>query len=122
MVTSEQFNLAAVQAVIFTPDESQFSQSSILAAILGQYAERYNGDVQTLPLLDQMPSEFPRVILQSADEVFKFQAGPARIDSFWNAKEGQEYDAAFTSTEVLEQYIRNAKTSIQVGRLALVIT
>src|SRR5215204_5197191 len=91
MVTSAQFNFSLIQGVLFTPDPSQFSQTSILATVLGQYASLYNGPVQALSLPDDVPEEIPRLVLTSKDERFKLQASPTRIDSVWIAQENEEF-------------------------------
>lgn len=122
MIRYSQFNLNSVQAVVYTPNGSRFSQTSVLASVLGRYPDRFNGPVQALPLPDDAPAEIPRVILQSTNGMYKLQAGPARIDSFWMATQGANPDQAFSCTEVLEHYVRTAEPPLRVGRVALVLT
>ena len=120
MVTSEHFRTSSIQGVLFTPDASQFSQTSILATVLGQYASVYDGRVEAWPIPDEAPAEFPRLVLQSKDGTFKLQASPGRIDSFWIAQEEDHGANPLTCIEVLEHYLRSTKPALQIGRLALV--
>jgi hypothetical protein len=120
MVRYSQFMIATVQAVLFTPDASQFSQANVISTILTRYAARYNGELQALPLPDNAPPEIYRVVLQSSDRTYKLQASPARIDSFWDGMTGADQGEAFSGIEVLEHYV--AAAPVRVGRLALIVT
>jgi hypothetical protein len=123
MLTSSAFQLVAVQAVIFTPDHGSFSQSSVLASILGRFSQRFNGPVQALPLPEDVPVEVPRVLLRSSDRAWTLQAGPARIDSLWHQRDLSSAvpdDVVAHCSEVLAHYVASSHT--KVARLALVIT
>ena len=123
MLKARNFFTAVYQATIFTPDTSAFSASKFLATILGKYAGFYNGTVQALPIPEDIPPEFPRVILQSKDGLFKLEASPARINSFFiqNAELKAEVDdVSDKCVEVLEYYVQETKT--QVNRLAMILT
>jgi hypothetical protein len=121
MITHSQFRLVSVQAVIFTPDASQFTQSNVLSVVLQKYAARFNGPIQSLPLGDEAPAEIPRVVLQSADGVFRLQAGPSRVDSFWTIGKDSNESDAFKCTEVLEHFVKGSQVTLRVGRTALII-
>ena len=125
MLKARNFFTAVYQATIFTPDTSAFSAPKFLATILGKYAHHYNGSVQALPLPENIPSEIPRVILQSSDGYFKLEASPARVNSLFmhqNIESTAESEELFSSicVEVLEHYVRETET--QVSRLAMVLT
>lgn len=123
MPTASDFGIAAVQAVIFTPDVVSFSPPKVLAGFLQRHGQRYDGDVTSLPLPADAPSQLPRVLLQSADSTWRLQASPARIDSIWTPTSLTGADnlagAVVQCGEVLEDYVR--EYSVRVGRLALVV-
>lgn len=123
MATWRDFTLEAVQTALFTPEMSPFASGRAVAAILPKFRERFDGDMQALPLPADVPSEIPRVALQSSDGQWRLQMGPARIDSFWSNK-ATSSPAALTAIvgecfEVLDQYVREMLAT--AGRVALVV-
>jgi hypothetical protein len=123
MLRATDFHIANFQSIIFTPDVSAFSVPKTLAAILGKYAHRYDGSVQSLPLPDDIPQEVPRVILQSKDGIYRLDVSPARVSSYWiraDEKQAEPEDIVSSCVEVLEDYVRGME--VQVSRLALVLT
>ncbi|MBW4610023.1 MAG: hypothetical protein KME22_23125 [Hassallia sp. WJT32-NPBG1] len=123
MLTARDLNIVIAQLAIFTPDASTFSAPKALALILGQYSHRYDGNVQALPLPEDVPQEIPRVILQSKDETHRLDISPLRVTSYWMQSSEQQVepeDILSTSMQVLESYVQGMGT--QVGRLALVLT
>jgi hypothetical protein len=122
MIRAEQFRLSTVQAVAYLANPEDFSKSNVLSAILSSYAARYNGDVQVLPLPEDIPSEVPRIILQSDPPRWELRASPARIDSMWGllALDEEPGDVVADCAEVLERYVREA--NVRIGRLALVLS
>ncbi len=123
MINADQFRLLSVQAVVYLANPEDFSQSKILSAILSSYSERYNGDVQALPLSGDIPLEFPRIVLQSAPSGWELRASPSRIDSLWsrlNLGDEEPNDVIGQCAEVLENYVRN--TNLRIGRVALVLS
>ena len=123
MLKARNFFTAIYQATIFTPDTSEFSTSKFLATILGKYADRYDGMVQALPIPDDIPPEFLRVILQSKDGLFKLEASPARVNSFFIENielQAEIDDVSNKCVEVLEYYVQETKA--QVDRLAMILT
>lgn len=123
MVNWQQFTLSSVQTAMFTPDHSTFAESRVVATILRQFGERFNGDMQVLPLPPGVPPEIPRVVLKSSDGSQEVNAGPARFNYVWNRIDP---DASLTlrqvldrCVEILEYYV--CETRVRVGRLALVL-
>ncbi len=123
MVKWQQFTLTSVQTAMFTPDHSAFAGSRVVATILRQFGERFNGDMQVLPLPPGVPPEISRVVLKSSDGSQEVNAGPARFNYVWNRIDP---DASLTlrqaldqCVEVLASYVR--ETKVRVGRLALVL-
>jgi hypothetical protein len=123
MLVASDFSLINAQAVIYTPEISAFSMSNFLACVLGEYAGRYDGDVQTIPLPETAPLEIPRVILQSKDGILRLDASPSRVnsvltDNILASKSPEEVVAA--CTDVLKHYAE--ATEVRINRLALVVT
>jgi hypothetical protein len=139
--TARNFRLFSVQAALFTPGpREQFRAPSFLATILGSFASRYDGDIQSLPSSPQqlaLPAGkrakiglqlaigVPEVTLTSADKYWKLEATPERLDSFWTSQTADESpqilrDVCKRCIEPLLEY-QNKKTDQQVGRLALVV-
>lgn len=114
-------NLTSVQAAMFTPDVSQFSQSSILAKVLRHHSGLYDGEVQALPLPEGFPPDLPRIILQNKSGSLRFQASPRRMDSFWQSIPGKADGDPFTSVTIIERLIQDLESTIRIGRLALVV-
>lgn len=125
------FEVVGVQAVIFTPNIQAFAPGRVLAAFITQQTARYNGPITSLPLPADAPPEAPHVLLQSADNMWRLQASPARIDSVWGLPlaAGTPVEPASTyadlasivaeSSQILESYVRTS--NVKVGRLALVV-
>jgi hypothetical protein len=123
MLRAKDFHIANFQSIIFTPDLSAFSVPEILATILGKYAHRYDGSVQSLPLPEDIPPEVPRVVLQSKDGTYRLDLSPARVSSYWiraDEKQAEPEDMVSSCVEVLEDYMESM--GVQVSRLALVLT
>lgn len=121
-VTTSQFVTISVQAVAFVSDRSVTS-GKVMAAVLKRFADRYDGDPQALPLPPEAPAEIPRVILQSAEPQFRFEASPDRLTSRWVCPDG--CDVSVTDVVGLcSQVILHCLDELhpQVGRLALVVT
>jgi hypothetical protein len=123
MVTWRDFTPEAVQAVLFTPGSSDFASGRAVATILPRFRERFDGEMQALPLPADVPAEIPRVTLQGSDGRWRLQMGPARVDCIWNRKSSESSTDLATivrdCVEVLYQYVQEMSTS--VGRIALVI-
>src|SRR3990172_6474466 len=124
MVTSKQFTLVAVQTAIFTPNHSEFAAGKSIGAILRKFPDRFQGEMQALPMPEEVPPEIPRAVLQSSDKTLKVEAGPARMNCHWSRpKDGESPDLSTVVArccEVQEQYVR--EMSVRIGRLGLVLT
>jgi hypothetical protein len=122
MIRASQFQLASVQTVVWTPEAASFSQPRFLATVLGRYAGRYDGSVQSIPLPEEAPAEIPRIVLESSDHTWKLQASPFRCDAFWirdiSSKDVQ--NPIKDSAEVLRFYVDQMQR--RVSRIALVLT
>ena len=121
-ITAQQFSTISVQAVAFVSDRLVAS-GKVMAAVLKNYADRYDGDPQALPLPPDMPAEIPRVILKSAEPRYKFEASPTRLASQWMRNDDGEFTLADLTAECGE-VIAHCMTELNphVGRLALVLT
>lgn len=124
MVACGQFTVVAVHTAVFTPSHGEFNAARLLAAVFMAFPERFQGQLQALPMPADVPPEIPRVVLQSPDKTWKLEAGPARISSFWKRPPG-DIEVDFTDVvtrccEVPEAYVR--ESNIHVGRLGLLVT
>src|SRR5437016_4453165 len=123
MLRAADFQLLSVQAALFFSDTKALTQAGFLATILSRYAARYDGAVQAIPFIENVPPEIPRVILQSKDEHWKVQAALNRVDSFWLATKTPQGNADIPKQciEVLEHYIQ-MNEGVSISRLGLVIS
>lgn len=122
MLDHTKFQPISVQASIYTPELSQFSSSNILASILGQYADIFDGNVQAPPLPNDVPPDIPRVIVESKDNIFRIQASPARIDFLWISMRQEDQATRFNCIEVLKSFLQKISPQNPIGRLAFLIT
>jgi hypothetical protein len=83
MLQTSDFEVIQAQAIIFTPGLNLHT-TRVLAQLLAEYADTFNGDPITLPAPEgfPLPAEAPRVILQSRDGKLRLQAAPSRLDLF----------------------------------------
>ncbi len=81
MLQANDFVLMQAQASIFTPGMN-FQTNRVLAQLLAQYADQFNGEPVTIPVPEGFPlaAETPRFILQSRDGSLRLQAAPSRLD------------------------------------------
>jgi len=125
MVTASQGQIASVQAVIFVLN-TPFSQQKVLADLIANAGDHYDGPVTSLPLPEDAPSNLPRILLQSANGEWRLSVAPARIDSVWSpppsmalADVTELARLVAQCSNVLIDYAR--RTNAAVGRLALVV-
>ena len=120
---ADNFKVTALRLVAFTPIHADFNQSATLAAVLGKFAKRFDGEVQAIPLPGEVPPDFPRIQLASTDGRWMFAAAPSRVTSSWNLKNVKETtrldDVVASSMEPLKHHI--SANGAQVGRIAIVI-
>ncbi len=81
----QDFYLNSLQCTVFTEGPLQDPPAKVLRTVLSRFGERFNGELQAIPLPDDAPQHLPRVSMTSSDEAWKMQASPSRIDIFWNA-------------------------------------
>jgi hypothetical protein len=119
-----EFIVQGVQAVIFTPVAYGFTTGKAVSIILPKFRQRFDGNMQVLPLPPQAPPVLPHIILQSADGRWRLQMGPARIDCFWNN------DNLMTPTSSLAEIVRECaevpgfyanESSARLKRVAMVV-
>jgi hypothetical protein len=122
-VKASGFLLNSIQAVIYLGDSSKFSSSRVLAAILKHFAERYDGEVQTIPseLVTGLPLDVPRIVLQSKDNTWELRVAPNRIDSIWRSitNESLPSTAVELCSDVVHKYMQEVRPP--VNRIALVV-
>jgi hypothetical protein len=130
MVTWQDFLLDSVQATLFTPNPAAFASGRVVSVVLREFGERFNGEMQVLPLPLSVPPEVPRVVLQSGEgsQVVGggsqvLNAGPLRFDCVWNRGNTDTlpslHEVVCQCVQVLSTYVR--ETAAVVGRLALVV-
>jgi hypothetical protein len=123
MVSWTDFTVQFVQTVIFTPEPSGFTTGKAVATILARFRDRFDGEMQVLPLPPEIPAELPRIVLQSADGRWRLNMGPSRIDCFWNNKSTTPPPSLPTlvrdCAEIPEYYAQ--ESSARVGRVAMVV-
>jgi len=124
MPKASEFGIGSVQAVFYTPNVGAFSQSKVLADIFTHASTRYDGPPTSLPPLEGLPPDLPRVLLRSSDGAWHIRAAPGRIDSLWAhptmlADAGELATIVAQCSEVIEHYVHTS--SVHVGRLALVV-
>lgn len=123
MVARRDFNVESVQVSLFTPDHSTFAASRVVAAILRRFGDRFNGEMQVLPVPPDVPAEIPRITLQSDDDRWRLNVGPARLDLIWRQLSDEvEVEIA----EVVRQCVEIGKhyateVHARVGRLGFVL-
>ena len=119
MATWRDFQLDLVQTVIFTPEYAAFNAAKVLTTILTKFSDRFDGEMQVLPLPSDAPADLSRVQLKSGDERRQLTISPSRMDSIWTKPEGNLNSVVAGCADVQEEYLRS--TEARVGRIALVI-
>lgn len=123
MLNWKEFTVQLVQATIFTPDLSKFVTGKAVAAILAKFRERFDGEMQVLPLPQEAPAVLPRIVLQSGDESWRLNMGPSRLDCIWSNKPASPPPSlplrVKECAEVPQHYA--LESSVGVNRVALVV-
>jgi len=120
-LSPEKFHLVQVQATVFTPDHN-FSSSRFVSQVLKDFAARFDGDVQSLPLPDKVPPEVPRVVLTSKDKSLRLEGALSRINITWllvNNVQARLANQAVELADVLLRYLRS--TQERVSRMGFVV-
>ena len=121
-VTAQDFLVARVQVVAF-PTERQLPTNKVIATLLTKYADRFDGDLQALPLPQDIPAEFPRAVLQSSDQRFRFEIGLGRLSSQWQRLDDETTnfeEVVSGCVDVMDYCVKELNP--RIGRLALVVT
>ena len=116
------FVLHQVQASAFAAEDA-FRPSSILAEVLRDWPDVYNGELLSIPLPQDVPMEVPSVIVPSQDESLRLQAARARVDLFWYQRDGLHVEIEETLNTFADRLATICeKNEVTVGRLAAVVT
>lgn len=124
MLQVSDFEVIQAQAVIYTPGLNLHT-TRVLAQLLGEYADTFNGDPITLPVPEGFPlaAEAPRFILQSQDTKLRLQATPSRLDLIQASLDPQSIrplpDFLDWCLRLFDKYLDI--TQGRVGRLASVV-
>ena len=122
MLTARKFETIRVQVVAFSPKQD-LQPTKVVAFLLDQFLNKYDGELQSIALPQDVPAEIPRAVLQSSDRQHRFEIGPARLSSQWQLSEGEEGDVASVVREcvaVLKSCVE--KFTPEIERLAVVIS
>jgi hypothetical protein len=121
-VKTGDFRVTRVQVVAF-PTERQLPTTKVIATLLTKYADRFDGDLQALPLPQDIPAEVPRAVLQSSDQRFRFEIGLSRLSSQWQRLEDETTsleEVVSGCIDVLAYCVKELDP--RLGRLALVVS
>jgi hypothetical protein len=122
-LTLEDFHLASCQATLFTPDE-EVSSVKLLKGLLPRWVERFDADPVSVPAVEGIPREVPRVTFRSTSGAWQCNIASARIDLFWRKPRTE------TPEPTLAQFFTEAVSLLneykeflgaRVGRMAAVL-
>lgn len=122
-IQGSDFSVATVQAVAFTRDRSALTPSKVIATITPMYADRFNGDMQVIPIPKEFPDEISRLELKSEDNRWSLNSSLVRMSSIWTATQSNDVppvDVVIQCAQVLSHFFRQ-QGAAQVNRLALVL-
>jgi hypothetical protein len=122
MLKSSQFRIASIHFSLFTPGLT-FQPNRILAEMLSECKNTFNGEIIPLPVPEDAPPDFPRLIMSSEDKKFKLEVSPSRASILRYARppenEVRVQDLVEVAKNIAEAYLRITKA--RVGRMAVVI-
>ena len=119
------FEIAACQATLFTPDE-EFSSVKIIQNFYPGWGDLFDADPIILPPFPSgIPGDVARIVLQSTSETWRCEIAPARINFLWrrtaqaisSIELGTFFAKAFDVLIGYQQLLGS-----RIGRLATVIT
>lgn len=117
------FEIAACQAIIFTPEE-ELSTGRIIRDLYPKWAELFDDDPVILPPGPGFPPEVPRIILKNKDDYWRLEIASGRSNFFWRKREGQQdihlEEFYQKSCQLFCEY--QVLTGCRIGRLAAVLT
>lgn len=122
-LTLKDFHLASCQATLFTPDE-EVSSAKLLKGLLPRWVERFDADPVSVPAVEGIPREVPRVTFRSSSEAWQCNIASARIDLFWRKPTGEILEPTvaqfFTeAVSLLNEYKEFLRA--RIGRMAAVL-
>lgn len=122
MVKSSDFQIASIQATLFTPG-LRFVPSKFLGTVLEKWGTHFDDTPVSLPAPPDLPPEIPRVTLQSANKQQKLELAPARANLFWLRRSDEDRidlkDFLDFSADILCDYVDIVGG--RVGRIAAVL-
>jgi hypothetical protein len=81
-VISSDFTPIAVQVVAFLGDQT-YQSGRLIASLLVKFGDKFDADPQALPVPLEMARDIPRIVLQSTNEVYRFEGALDRFASHW---------------------------------------
>ena len=86
-LSPKDFELAAAQAVVFTPD-GELSTAVVLRDLLPRWGSHFDADPTLLPSVPGMPPEVPRALLQNRDGTLRCELAAGRAGFHFNRAVG----------------------------------
>lgn len=124
MITSKDFRLDFVRVVAFTPDQSAFVSGKAVASILGKFQDVFDGEMQVLPIPNEVSGDVPRAILQNQDSTRLVTMSPTRVDAIWNLRQAEQStlsvaEAVAGCAGIVAHYA--SQMGLNVNRVALLV-
>jgi len=120
MISWRNFRIDALRTVIFSP--AAIAASRAVSVALSQFGDVYDGEMQALPLPDDVPPEVPRIILQRRDGLRRIEIGSDRIASLWTNQpdlpELRLEDVVRECTQVQDACVNALR--MPIGRVAVI--
>jgi len=122
-LTLKDFRLASCQATLFTPDE-EVSTAKLVKGLLPSWVELFDAEPTSVPTLQGLPREVPRLTLESKSGAWRCEIASARINLFWRQPKADAPEQTLTqffskATTLLNEY--RDFLGARVGRLAAVL-
>jgi len=121
MIDAKEIKLLSIQFSIFTPT-LVFLGSKVVGELFSKFTHVFDGEPIILPLPQDIPSDIPRITLQSRNQEYKAEIAVSRVNlykSFHNIDEENTKDFLDLCLEFSKEYVNC--TNAQIGRLATVI-
>ncbi len=117
------FQIGTVQTSIFNAEPSAFASGRAVKIMLREFGERFDGEMQALPLaVDALP-QIPHAVLNSENMEWRLKMGPARIDAIWtrimDSPPDQLSKVAADLAKMVGHYVR--AENISVNRVAFIV-
>jgi hypothetical protein len=120
----KDIKLIKLLLVIYTP-EIVFKKNIILQKMMEHFSEKFDGDIQSLPIPDDAPKEIPRLVFNDSKKRYKFDIAVSRSD--FNIFLNKDYEIDTNLDNIVNFYydlikVYNKCTKARIGRIALVST